>query len=234
LRHTHRIASGHSSHTLSRLGSSASLGFSAHALISKVLPVLGIAGGHPVISVFDEAWTFSARCAAMFHELIPTPSRRISCRLVVSHAGFDEGLLYSLYQRGLQLPEVGKDLRAGDGMLMHWSHTPMHHWQSDKWLLEMRRELPANDYVRKIENRFTSSSSDFISGEQWDQCTTLLAPPRCHPNMPVFIGLDGSTKRDSTAIVVVNGEGNAVRLVDHKIFVPSPGHPLTSKRSSKP
>jgi hypothetical protein len=60
----------------------------------------------------------------------------------------------------------------------------------------------------------------------WDACTMLPAPPRCHLDLPVFIGLDGSTKRDSITIVLLNGDGNSVRLVSHKIFVPSPGKPV--------
>ncbi|MGB6283092.1 MAG: hypothetical protein WBG18_01490, partial [Xanthobacteraceae bacterium] len=55
-------------------------------------------------------------------------------------------------------------------MLMHWSHTPLHHWQDDKWLAQMRRELPANQYLRMIENRFTSSEAAFITMGKWDPC----------------------------------------------------------------
>jgi hypothetical protein len=87
----------------------------------------GIAGGHPCISVFDELWCAPAgdRGRRMFDALIPTPSRKISCRLVVSHAGpvAEDHLLRQLYDRGIQLPEIGKDLHAGDGLLMHWSHS---------------------------------------------------------------------------------------------------------------
>ena len=44
----------------------------------------GIAGGHPVISVFDELWAYtSERARRMYDELVPVPTRKISCRLVV-------------------------------------------------------------------------------------------------------------------------------------------------------
>jgi hypothetical protein len=86
------------------------------------------AGGHPVISVFDELWGYrSENSRRLWDELVPVPTRKISCRLVTTYAGFEgEGeLLHDLYKRGLQSPKVGKDLHAGDGMLMFWSHTPI-------------------------------------------------------------------------------------------------------------
>ena len=191
----------------------------------------GIAGGHPTIYTFDEAWTFSERAERMFHQLIPVPSRKVSCPLVTSHAGFSEGLLFDLYQRAQRLPVVGKDLYAGNGLLCFWNHEPLHPWQTEKWLEEMRRELPADEFARMIENHFVSSSSNFITPEQWDACVTLSASPQCHPHMPVMIGLDVATKRDSTAIVVVNGEkDNGVRVDDHKILLPAPGQPVDLER----
>jgi hypothetical protein len=49
----------------------------------------GLAGGHPTISVHDEAWAAppGERGRAVYDQLVPVPSRKISCRLVVSHAG---------------------------------------------------------------------------------------------------------------------------------------------------
>ena len=84
------------------------------------------AGAHPTIGVFYERWGFSSeRSRRLRNELVPVPTRRMSCRLVVSHAGFggESALLEELHQRGLAQPEVGPDPRAGDGILMHWSHT---------------------------------------------------------------------------------------------------------------
>jgi hypothetical protein len=98
----------------------------------------------PCISVFDELWAYtSERSRRLWDELIPVPTKKISCRLVVTHAGFEgeSVLLQELYQRGLQLPLVGPDLHAGDGMLMFWSHVPIAPWQDATWQAEMRRDL---------------------------------------------------------------------------------------------
>ena len=53
------------------------------------------AGGHPTISCFDELWGYtSERSRRLWDEMIPVPTRKISCRLTVTHAGFSsESLL---------------------------------------------------------------------------------------------------------------------------------------------
>ena len=191
-----------------------------------------IAGGHPTISVFDEIWAAtSERARRLWDELIPVPTRKISCRLVVSHAGFEgEGhLLRELNQRGMQLPEVGTDLRAGSGMLMHWSHVPLHHWQNEQWLAQMRRELRPNQYARMIENRFVSAESSFINPDLWDAC---VDPNRGHKVADLFLStwaaVDASVKHDSTALALVSWsqQYQRVELCDHRIFTPSPGQPI--------
>ncbi len=191
-----------------------------------------IAGGHPTISVFSELWAYtSERSRRLFDELIPVPTRKISCRLIETHAGFEgEGhLLQDLYARGMQLPEVGTDLRAGDGMLMFWSHTPICHWQDEKWLVQMRRDLPANQYLRMIENRATSSEGEFVPLSDWDRCVdTNLRFTVSNPLLPIFVGIDIGFKHDSTAIVAVCWDKAAqqIRLVYHRVFQPSPEEPL--------
>jgi hypothetical protein len=196
-----------------------------------------IAGGHPTISVFSELWAYtSERARRLFSELVPVPTQKISCRLVETHAGFSgEGeLLYELYQRGLQLPEVDTDLHAGDGMVMHWSHRPLCHWQDEKWLGTMRRDLPPNQYLRMIENRFTSSEAAFIPMANWDACVRPELghlPPTKHP--PCFAAVDAGHKKDSTAIVLVaydvynvNAANKQMRLAHHVVFTPQAGAPL--------
>ena len=62
----------------------------------------------------------------------------------MTYAGFEgEGeLLYELYKRGLQQPQVGQDLYAGDGMLMFWRHEPIAPWQ-DRALVDGDAPLAA-------------------------------------------------------------------------------------------
>jgi phage terminase large subunit-like protein len=188
------------------------------------------AGGHPTIAVFDELWGYgSERAARLYDELVPVPTRKISCRLVVTHAGFEgeSNLLYQLYQRGLQQPLVGTDLRAGDGMLMFWSHVPIAPWQTESWLASMRRTLRPSQYLRMMENRFVTSESNFVDMSAWDACVQPALTPTGE-RIPVWVGVDASVKRDSTAIVAVafDAKTQCVRLVQHRVFTPAPDDPI--------
>jgi hypothetical protein len=192
----------------------------------------GIAGGHPTISVHDELWgATSERSRRLWDELVPVPSRTISCRLVTTHAGFEgEGtLLHELYQRGMQLPLVGPDLRAGEGMLMLWSHEPLHHWQDDRWLAQMRRELRPTQFARMCENRFVTAESSFVTPELWDNIVDPLLGHKVHdPALATWGAVDASTKHDSTGLALVSWSQpyQRVELCDHHIFTPQPNAPI--------
>jgi phage terminase large subunit-like protein len=117
------------------------------------------------------------------------------------------------------------------GMLMFWTHTPPAPWQTDDWLQQMRQQLRASAYLRLIENRFVSGESDFIDLESWDRCVDPSLSPILidrRRTLPLWIGCDASTKKDSTAQVACTFEDNTqkVRLVWHRTFQPSPNDPL--------
>ncbi len=60
------------------------------------------AGANPSITCFDELWGYvSERDTRLFDEMVPSPARRISCRLTVSYAGYEgeSSPLESLYKR---------------------------------------------------------------------------------------------------------------------------------------
>ena len=190
------------------------------------------AGGNPTISCFDELWGYtSERSRRLWDEIITSPARKISCRLTTSYAGFsgESTLLEELYKRGTALPEIAPSLRAGDGMLFA-SHTlPVAPWQDERWLAEMRRSLRPSAYARMITNEFVSSESRFVDLAAWDACVQpALVPMVQDKSLAVWVGVDASTKRDSTALVAVTYDRRAkcVRLVAHKIFTPTPGDPI--------
>jgi phage terminase large subunit-like protein len=190
----------------------------------------GSAGANPVISSFDELWGYVSE-RRLWDEMVPSPVRRISARLVTTYAGFEgeSVLLEELHKRGLAQPQVGDALHAGDGLLMLWSHVPIAPWQTEAWLAEMRRSLRPNQYLRMIENRFVTTESSFVDMADWDACVDpAVAPLVSDRALPIWIGVDASTKRDSTAVVAVtwDGEANKVRIVFHRIFQPSAKEPL--------
>jgi len=80
-----------------------------------------------------------------------------------------------------------------------------------------------------IENRWVTSESTFVDMALWDACTDAeLRPGLREPSMPVWVGVDASVKRDSTAIVACTWDDTTkrVRLVAHRIFQPSQDDPL--------
>ncbi len=186
----------------------------------------------PVITAVDEPWAMtSERSRRTFDEMVPTPTRRISCRLLTSYAGFagESTMLEEIYKRGLQQQQISPNLYAGDGLLMFWSHEPIAPWQSDAWLAEMRRSLRPNQYLRMIENRFVVSESGFTNLDELDRCFDPNHHPTVFdPRLQIFIGIDASVKRDSTALAACafDTERQCVKLIAHRIIVPSADNPI--------
>jgi len=188
------------------------------------------AGGNQCVAVFDELWAYtSERSRRLWDEMVPPPTRKIACRLTVTYAGYEGEslLLEELYKRGLQQPQVGKDLYAGDGLLMFWSHSVVAPWQDERWLAEMRRSQRPSAYQRMVLNEFASSEAAFVDMSAWDQCVVPSLVPT-FDRVGVYIGIDASTKRDSTALVAVkiDTKTGIVQLVAHTVFTPTPGDPI--------
>jgi phage terminase large subunit-like protein len=200
------------------------------SIIAIASDAASAAGANPVITTFDELWGYtSERSRRLWDEMITSPARKISCRLTVSYAGFtgESVLLEEIYKRGRSLPEVGPSLHAGDGMLFAWHCQPIAPWQTEAWLAEMRRSLRPNAYARMIENQFVSSESQFVDMSTWDQCVQPSLLPS-NDRLAIWVGVDASVKRDSTALVAVtfDQKTKCVRLVNHRVFTPTPGDPI--------
>jgi phage terminase large subunit-like protein len=190
------------------------------------------AGGNQCISVFDELWAYcSERSRRLWDEMVPPPTRKVASRLCVTYAGFEGEslLLEELHKRGKALPQVGKDLYAGDGLLMFWSHEPVAPWQDEAWLASMRKTLRPSAYSRMVLNEFAAAESAFVDLSAWDQCVMPdLVPLHEDKQTSIWVGVDASVKRDSTALVACTYDKKAktVRLVAHRVFTPSAGDPI--------
>jgi phage terminase large subunit-like protein len=155
----------------------------------------------------------------------------VSARVTVSYAGFEgeSTLLEELEARGRTGVEIAPDLYAQPGMLMFWTHDFTAPWQSEEWREQMRGQLRPNAFLRLVENRWVSGTENFVDIEAWDACVDPnLTPVASSPGMSVWVGVDASVKRDSTAIVACTWDdaSRKVRLVFHRIFQPSSAEPL--------
>jgi hypothetical protein len=176
---------------------------------------------------FDELWAYnSERLRRLWDETTPVPTKQISARIVTTYAGFEgeSQLLKELYEQGLQGEEIAPDLYAQPGMLMFWSHRPLAPWQTPQWIEQMRAQLRPNAFARMLRNEWTSGESAFVPIEWFDRCTD----PDLYPlsmtafHLPVWVGVDASTKNDTTALAAVTFDDatRRVRLVWHRIFKP--------------
>jgi len=178
-------------------------------------------GANPNLVIWDEMWAMDLENSRKFwDELTTVPTRKNPLTLVVSYAGFDEdSLLFELYKKGLA--------RTDNRMFFIWSHKNLASWVTKKYLDSQRERLRPNTYLRLHENRWTSSESAFVSGEQWDACVD----DNLRPIMPGFkgqliIGVDIGTTHDSSCVVGVYREGDRVILGCHKIWIPSKKNPI--------
>ncbi len=196
----------------------------------------GAAGSNPSITIFDELWAYTSESAhRLWDELVPVPTRKVSCRLTVTYAGFEgeSDLLENLYKRALKGSQIAPDLYQQPGMLCYWTHELRAPWQDERWRMQMRSQLRPNAFLRMIENRWVSGEEAFVDAEQWARCVDpAMRPVVADRNLRVWVGVDASVKRDSTAIVACcwQEELKKVYLVAHKIFVPSASSPIDFER----
>ncbi len=192
----------------------------------------GASGANPTITVFDELWGYvSENARRLWDECVPPPTRRVACRLTVSYAGFEgeSEVLEDLYKKGIAGRVVARDLYATGPLLMYWTHDLRAPWQSEAWRAQMETQLRRNAYLRLIENRWVTTESSFVPMEWWDACVnTALRPVVADKGLVVWLGVDASVKRDSTAVVACtwNSKAKKVRLVWHRIIQPKPSEPL--------
>ena len=192
----------------------------------------GAAGVEPVIVVADELWGFTTEASQrLYEECCPTPTRKPSVRMVTSYAGFtgESALLERLVNRGLAGEQIAKDLYAQPGIIAFVSHERIAPWQTLEWLEEARASTRPTAFQRQYQNYFAAAESQFIPVEAWDACTDRdMRPIVADRGMTIFIGLDCSTRRDTTAIVAASVEAKTqrVRVVTHKCFRPTSFAPI--------
>ena len=94
------------------------------------------------------------------------------------------------------------------------------------YLAQQKRRLPANIFKR-LHLNLPGSTAPFINLDNWDGCVNPELRPLLEDRaMPVWIGVDAGYRHDYTAIVTCAYADHRVRLVNHRIFKPSPDHEI--------
>ncbi len=204
----------------------------------------GFSGSNPSANIYDEGAYYNSESARrLWDEGIPSPVRRISFRLSVSTAGFEDepSPLLDTYNRIMAKGKlIAPNLRADGKLLVFWASglpdscpAP---WQNrDNWIEDQRAayDTRPNQFARLIENVWTSTETQFINLADWDLCVDPTASPiLSDPMLNVWVGLDASVSRDNSAIVAVAWDPNLrkVRLVRHRTFVPTKKNPIDFER----
>lgn len=202
--------------------------------VIKALPTnwRAAAGQSADLNIVDELWASDAR--ELYQELRPPPNRPNALRIVVSHAGFEGGILHELFERGMTGKAIkafadigGLEVRRYGKFLLWWDTQPRLPYQTREWLAEEKRDLPPDVYARQIENRFTSeweSAFDpaWISGAI-DKAHGPYALGYPIPEKAlIVIGVDIGVTQDCSALVSLAYDDEARRyaLLSHEIWDP--------------
>ncbi len=190
------------------------------------------AGSRHSLVVFDELWGYSLEAAQrLYEELTPPPTEDNAWLLIVTYAGWtgESVLLERLYKQGLAGERADEELELyrADELFMFWSHTPRQPWQTERYYAEQRRNLRQGTFDRIHRNVWVSAESAFITAEMYDACVdTLHRPLLPSKAIDLYIGIDGSTKRDTACVAAVRRLEGRLQLVCHRIWKPSPEQPL--------
>src|SRR5262249_21371188 len=155
----------------------------------------------------------------LWAEMVPVPTRRVSVRICTSYPGFlgQSPILEALHARGLKGKEVSPGIYKARNLIMGWFRGPVAPWQDNEWRESMREQLGEAEYRRMVLCEFVSSSSVFLSSDDWDAVEDPnLRPIVAAKGIPVWVGVDASLKHDSTAIAVCTWDTTMqkIRLID--------------------
>ena len=210
----------------------------------RILPagdVSGLHGKQAALIGFDEIHTQADW--SVFEALAPDPTRRDCLQWLTSYdliagergvplfdlkeAGFtgsDPRMIFSWYSGDRctdpNFAELEPEQRANPSMSA-WA-------EGAEYLEQQRARLPLSMY-RRLHLNLGGSESAFVTLEQWDACVDPEARRVVSErSLPIFVGVDASTKHDATAIVAVTFDRalGKPRLVWHRVFQPSPDDPL--------
>jgi len=209
------------------------------------------AGGRHGLVVFDELWGGTSEDDyRRWEELTDIPTVPESLRLVASYAGFlgESNLLHDIYLESVSKEEdpegkgeIVKELdplpcyHNGTAYFCYWNHEPRMPWVTDEYYDSQYTVMRPSNYLRLHENRWVTSNETFIPINLWEAAETHFEQSadlwKEHPyrTYPVYIGVDGGTKHDCTAIVGVTVDSaiGKVIVLFHKIWTPVAGDVLS-------
>jgi phage terminase large subunit-like protein len=205
----------------------------------------GNAGANHWTASHTEAWgiIYEAGVRA-FEELTPPPGRLYgfpALRICDSYAGWvgESKVWHETVDRGLHGKRIGEEwpIFLKNGLLLFhmdgleaqqrcFRGTPE---EAAVYYDDQRSTLRPGTFDRLHMNKRATGEDAFIQLEAWDKCVDQESRP-IMPNseQPLFVGVDGSIKHDSAAVVAVyyDRKSGKVVLAKHGIWQPTAHDPL--------
>jgi phage terminase large subunit-like protein len=205
-----------------------------------------VAGSRHGLTSWDELWLYTqVSSVRLWEEMTPVPVRRNSIRFVSTYAGYwsESDLLRTIYLAGVGTDEheEGKGIRIHPevpiwanreaGVVIYWDHTPRMPWQTPEYYAQQRADpgMRPGRYLQFHENRWAVAETVFITPELWTRVeSSSVTPVVSDRGLPVWIGADAATKKDSAAVAAwtFDRERNRVRLVNHAVWYPEATTPV--------
>lgn len=202
-----------------------------------------VAGSRHKVTLWDEIWGITTETSRRnWEELTPIPTEPNSVRFIATYAGFENesDLLWELYTSGVGKEEhkdgLGEKIpgledlpcwRNGN-LFVYWNHDPRMPWQTDEYYEGQRTTMRPASYLRIHENQWVSTHESFIPIQWYDDGidktlkNSFIVPGGRYDEYPMYLALDASFKKDSTALVGVCYDREIQKIVQmgHRIWVP--------------
>ena len=178
------------------------------------------AGLNPLLICIDELSSFDTDSLQyFFEELQLSPVYKNPLILITSTAGREEqGLLWDL----VKASEKG-NTEENYYYIKQGNEANPSSFVTQKYLdsQEHKPGMRPNLFKRLHKNMWVSEEDSFITDEDYRACIDYKLKRRPEGKIPVWVGLDVGYRNDYTAITTVGRNEEKIKLVDHKIYIPT-------------
>lgn len=184
---------------------------------------MGEAGSNPVCTLWTEIWNITTEAGKrLWTELTPVPTRKRSLRVIETYAGYEDEskILYDIYESGMKhgrrlthseiywpfedQPPIWINEKAR--LMMYWDtgvEARRMPWQTEEYY-EIQKNTPGltlHEYERLHENRWISSTNEFLPIEWWQRLKEIL--PTLGAKQPAIMAVDAGVSSDCCVLVIV-------------------------------
>jgi len=178
------------------------------------------AGLNPLVICIDEIASFDTDSLQFFYdELQLSPIYKNPLILITSTCGREEsGILWDLFKASEKgnTPESYFYIKQGKKANPS-SFVTKKYLDSQENKPGMRKNL----FKRLHNNLWVTEEDSFITDDDYRVCIDYKLKRRPEGKIPVWVGLDVGFRNDWTAITTIGKNEEKLKLIDHKIYIPT-------------